>query len=191
MANNLAYQVIMGAAKLYVGAYGAAEPADVDVNVVPQASAWTDTGFTNDGISIMINQAFANMTVDQIADIIGRKMTERDIQVKANLAEATLENLTYALNSGTITTGSGFKLYTPVFDGTELQPVYRSIILDGLAPASALGVTKRRRLILRRVLSIENVETAYKKGDMTLVPITFGCHYVDTTTAPFKIVDQT
>lgn len=191
MANKLAYQVIMGAGSLYTGAYQATEPADTAVNSAPQASAWTDAGFTSDGVNLMLNQEFATMTVDQIADIIGRKMTQRDVQVQTNLAEATLENLTIGLNTGTIATGSGFKSYTPVFSGNELQPTYIAVIFDGYAPASAAGVTKRRRFILRRCLSIDNVETAYKKGEMTLVPVTFGCHYIDTSTAPFKIVDET
>ncbi|HEX8106107.1 MAG TPA: hypothetical protein VF516_00200 [Kofleriaceae bacterium] len=195
MANKLAYQVIMGAGSLYSGLYQATEPLDQAVNTSPQASAWVDAGFTNDGVTITLNQEFATMTVDQISDIIGRKMTQRDVQVKANLAEATLENLTIGLNSGTISTGSGggvnYKVYTPVFNGSELQPTYFASIFDGYAPASAAGLTKRRRFILRRVLSIDNVEVAYKKGDMTLVPVTFGCHYIDTVTAPFKIVDET
>jgi len=190
MANKLAYQVIMGAASLYTGLYQATEPTSAAVNQAPQASAWTDAGFTDDGSTIMLNQEFATMAVDQIVDIIGRKMTQRDVQVKTNLAEATLENLTIGLNSGSISTGSGYKEYTPVFNGSELQPTYFAVILDGLAPASAAGVSKRRRFTLRRCLSIDNVETAYKKGDMTLVPVTFGCHYIDTVTAPFKITDE-
>jgi hypothetical protein len=109
MANQLAYQVIMGAGTMYNGVYQAVEPTDAAVNTTPQASAWTNTGFTNDGITISLNQEFATMTVDQISDIIGRKMTQRDVQVQANLAEATLENLTLGLNSGTIATGAGFK----------------------------------------------------------------------------------
>lgn len=194
MANQLAYQVIMGAGTMYNGLYQAVEPADAAVNTVPQASAWTNTGFTNDGITISLNQEFATMTVDQISDIIGRKMTQRDVQVQANLAEATLENLTLGLNSGTITTGSGsgvnYKTYTPVFNGTELQPTYFAVLFDGFAPASAAGVVKRRRFVLRKCLSIDNVEVAYKKDDMTLVPVTIGCHYIDTTTAPFRIIDE-
>lgn len=194
MANMLAYQVIMGAGQMYNGLYQATEPLDQAVNVAPHASAWTNTGFTNDGITITINQEFATMTVDQIADIIGRKMTQRDLQVQANLAEATLENLTLGMNSGTVTSGSGagvnFKTYTPVFNGTELQPTYFAVIFDGYAPANAAGVVKRRRFLLRKCLSIENIEVAYKKGDMTLVPITVGCHYIDTVTAPFKITDE-
>lgn len=194
MANKLAYQVIMGAGSLYTGLYQATEPLDQAVNTAPQASAWTDAGFTNDGITFTINQEFAEMTVDQIADIIGRKMTQRSLEIQANLAEATLENITLGLNSGTVASGSGagvnYKTYTPIFNGTELQPTYFATIFDGFAPASAAGVSKRRRFLLRRVLSIENVEVPYKKDDMTVVPVTLGCHYIDTVTAPFKIVDE-
>lgn len=191
MATRLAFQVIMGAASLYVGAFGATEPADAAVNTTPQASAWTDAGFTLDGATLTLNQEFATMTVDQLADIIGRKMTSRDVQVKVNLAEATLENLTYGLNSGTVTTASGYKTYDPIYDGTELQPTYRAILLDGYAPANSAGVVKRRRFVLRKVLGIDNVEIAYKKGDQTVVPVTFGCHYVSTVLAPFRIIDET
>jgi hypothetical protein len=193
VANRLAYQVVMGAGSLYTGLYQATEPADSAVNVAPQASAWTDTGFTNDGLSLMLNQEFATMAVDQVADILGRKMTSRDVQVKTNLAEPTLQNLTLGLNSGTITSGSGpaaWSKYTPVFSGAELQPTYFASILDGYAPSSPSGVSKRRRLIMRRCLSIDNVEVAYKKDELTLVPVTLGCHFVDTTTAPFVIVDE-
>lgn len=194
MANKLAYQVLMGAGTLYTGDYsltGANEPLLAAVNTTPQASAWADAGYTNDGITVSWNQEFAEMEVDQVADLIGRKMVKRDVQVKANLAEATLENLVMALNSGTVTTGSGYKYFDPEYDGDELQPGYKALIFDGYAPASAAGVTKRRRLICRKVLSIENVETAYKKGDMTLIPVTFGCHYVSTTLSPYRIIDET
>lgn len=194
MANKLAYQVTMGAGSLYTGSYQATEPLDQAVNSAPQASAWTDAGFTNDGITFTINQEFAEMTVDQIADIIGRKMTQRSLEIQANLAEPTLENVTIGLNSGTVASGSGagvnYKTYTPIFNGTELQPVYFAVIFDGFAPATSTGLNRTRRFILRRALSIENVEIPYKKDDMTVVPVTFGCHYIDTVTAPFKIVDQ-
>lgn len=194
MAARLAYQVVMGAGSMYTGPFQATEPLDTAVNVAPQASAWTDTGFTNDGLSLMLNQEFATMTVDQVSDILGRKMTQRDVQVKTNLAEVTLENLTLGLNSGTITTGAGpaaWKKYTPVFSGAELQPNYFASILDGYAPSSPAGVSKRRRLIMRRCLSIDNVEVAYKKDELTLIPITLGCHFVDGSTAPFLIIDET
>jgi hypothetical protein len=197
MANKLAYQVLMGAGTLYTGAFsltGANEPVRTNVatalNATPQASAWSDAGYTNDGLTVTWNQEMAEMEVDQVADIIGRKMTKRDIQIKTNLAEATLENLVIALNSGSVTSGTGYKYHSPEFDGDELQPGYIAAIFDGYAPASSAGVVKRRRFIGRKVLSIDNVEMAYKKGDMTLIPVTFGLHYVSTTLAPYEVIDE-
>jgi hypothetical protein len=44
-------------------------------------------------------------------------------------------------------------------------------------------------VILRKVLSSDNVEFAYKKEDQTVFSVTWSVHYVDNETAPFKIVD--
>ncbi len=193
MPNGQSYQVIQGAARMYTGTYsatGANEPALTAINSAPQASAWTYTGFTSDGITLNIDQSFSEMRVDQLADRVGTKLTERQLTVQANLAEATLANLALGFNGGTITTAAQYNLYEPVYDGTELQPQYIAILLDGYAPASAAGVSKRRRIILRRAISTEAVELAYKKDSLTLVPVTFTSHYVSDTVAPFRIIDE-
>lgn len=194
MPNGQAYQVIQGTGRMYTGVFSASaafEPALAAVNSAPQSSAWTYTGFTSDGITVTIDQTFSEMRVDQLADRVGTKMTERQLSLQANLAEATLANFTLGLNSGTITTGSGYQYYEPVYDGTELQPVYIAVLFDGYAPANAAGVTKRRRIILRKAISTENVELAYKKDELTLVPVTFTSHYVSDTVAPFRFIDET
>jgi len=193
MPNGQAYQVIQGTGRMYTGVFsatGAFEPGLAAVNSVPQASAWTYTGFTSDGITITINQSFSEMRVDQLADRIGTKTTERELQINANLAEATLANFTLGLNGGTITTASGYSFYEPTYDGTELQPTYIAVLFDGYAPANAAGVSKRRRFILRKAISTENVEMSYKKDELTLVPVTFTSHYVSDTVAPFRIIDE-
>ena len=186
-----AYNVISGVGNLYIGAFGATEPADSAVNTTPAASAWTNLGFTNDGVTVNVNQDLLSKTVDQVADIIGRAMTQRDVQVVTNLAEATLENLAYVLNSGTIATGTGFKTYDPVYDGSELVPTYRAVLFDGYAPQSSALVNKKRRFILRKTLSIDNVGVPYKKDAITLYPVTWGIHYVSSVISPFHIVDET
>lgn len=193
MVNGQAYQVIQGAGRMYTGVFSATaafEPALTAINSAPQASAWTYTGFTSDGITITIDQTFSEMRVDQLADRVGTKMTERQLSVQANLAEATLQNFTLGLNSGTITTAASNSYYEPVYDGSELQPVYIAVLFDGYAPSSSAGVSKRRRIILRKAISTENIELAYKKDSLTLVPVTFTSHYVSDTVAPFRIIDE-
>jgi hypothetical protein len=193
MVNGQAFQVLQGAARMYTGVFSltaAFEPALANINAAPQASAWTYCGFTSDGTTITINQTFSEMRVDQLTDRIGSKMTERELSVQANLAEATLENFTFGFNGGTITTGSNYRYFEPVYDGTEQQPLYIAILLDGFAPSSSTGVSKRRRFCVRKVLSTENIETAYKKDSLTLVPVTFTSHYVTDTVAPFRIIDE-
>ncbi len=193
MTNGAAYQVIQGAGRMYTGVFsltGANEPGLTAINSTPQASAWTYAGFTSDGITVTINQTFSEMRVDQLADRVGTKLTERELAVAANLAEATLENLVLGLNGGTITTAASNKYYEPTYDGSELQPSYIAVLFDGYAPSSSAGVSKRRRFVLRKVISTENVESAYTKDGLTLVPVTFTTHYVSDTLAPFRIIDE-
>ncbi len=193
MTNGQAYQVIQGAGRMYTGVFSASaanEPSLSAINVAPQASAWTYTGFTSDGITITVDQSFSETRVDQLADRVGTKLTERQLTLQANLAEATLANLSLGFNGGTITTAASYSYYEPTYDGSELQPTYIAVLFDGYAPASAAGVSKRRRIILRKAISTENIESAYKKDSLTLVPVTFTSHYVSDSVAPFRIIDE-
>ncbi len=179
--------LIMGPGALYRGAFGAAEPADTQVNSSPAASAWTDVGGTQDGVTLTISQTLKELEVDQVVDVPGRRLTKREATIKTNLAEATLDNLAVALNNATATvTGAGFAAWSPPNDTSATQPTYSALIFDGFAPGGF-----RRRVFVRRVLSTEDVGIAYKKDDQTLLPVTFAAHFVSASVAPFRIVDAT
>lgn len=182
---------VMGPATVYIGAFQAAEPGDASVNSTPATSAWTDLGGTNGGTTINLNQTFATMEFDQTVDMVGSREVSRDVQVVVQMAEPTLENLVYALNGGTVASGSGYKSYDPDSSILSTQPTYRALLVDGFAPSSAAGATKRRRMVCRKVLSIDNVGTAFKKDGQTLFPVTFRCHFVDSSTKPFRFIDET
>ena len=179
-----------GPGLLYIGAFGATEPADSAVNTTPVASTWADVGGTQDGSTLNITREFLEMEVDQIVDMPGRRLTNRDLQITTNMAEPTLVNLQTALNGGTITASAAFQTYDPDNTVAATQPSYKALLLDGYAPQSAAAVTMRRRVIARKVLSIDDVESSYKKDEQTLLPVTFGCHYVSSVITPFHIVDQ-
>jgi hypothetical protein len=182
--------LIAGPGILYTGPFGSVEPTDAQVNTTPSASAWADAGGTQGGVKITIDREFMEMDVDQIVDVPGRRLTKRDIQVATNMAEGTLTNVKLALNGGTITASAAFQTYDPDDTVAATQPPYSAVLFDGYAPQTAAAATMRRRVVVRKVLSIESIESEYKKDDMTLLPVTFAAHYVSSSIKPFRIIDQ-
>ena len=190
MATNVV-NLVQGPATLYIAPFQTTEPADSNVSTGPTATAWVDLGGTTDGAELSINQEYKELEVDQVVDIPGRRLTKRDMSVKTNLAEPTLENLAFALNDGTITTGATSDVYEPAFTDSATQPTYRALYLHGWAAGDGgSGQSKRRAVILRKCLSSDNVEFAYKKEDQTVFSVTWSVHYVTSSIAPFKIVDE-
>lgn len=177
--------LVQGPADGYVGLFGATEPADSAVNTAPVASTWTDIGGTLEGATINVAQEYAELLVDQIVDTPERRLTKRDTSVATQMAEPTLENLAYSLNGGTVTASAAYKTYDPDASTSATQPTYKALLLDGYAPNS-----KRRRLIVRKVLSVEAVESAYKKDEQTTLTVTWNSHYVSSVIKPFRITDQ-
>ena len=182
--------LIAGPAVLYTGAFGATEPTDALVNTTPAASTWTDAGGTNGGVTVTISREFLEMDVDQLVDVPGRRLTKRDTRIKTNLAEGTMANLKMALNGGTITASAAYQTYEPDDTVAATQPPYAAVLMDGYAPQSAAAATLRRRVVVRKVLSVEDIESEYKKDDMTFIPVEFAAHYVSASIKPFRVIDQ-
>lgn len=173
----------------YTGTYDSdPEPGDTSINTTPAGSAWTDVGGTQDGINLEIAREYAELEVDQLVDVPERRLTKREFSISTNLAETTIENLALTLNEATttVTTGSGFKTFVPTTTTAATQPTYVPIILDGYAPSQ-----NRRRVIGRRMLSIDPIATAYRKDGQTVFNVRWAGHYVSSTLAPFKVIDQT
>lgn len=182
----VASNLVLGPGTLYHGAEGATEPADTAVASAPDAEDWTDVGGTSDGVTLSIENEYTELTVDQIVDRVGSRLTSRTMTVATNLAEPTLENLSRVVNGGgTVTTGTGFKKFEPANDTSATQPTYCALLFDGIAPGGG-----NRRVIVRRALSTENVEFAYSKEDQTVFSVTFTAHFVNGSTAPFAIIDE-
>lgn len=181
-----AINLIAGPGTLFTGDFGATEPASSTVNAAYSGSAFTDVGGTQDGVTITIDLEYFELEVDQTPDIPGRRLTKRDMQVATNLAEPTLANLKLVLNGGTITASAAYSEYEPSDDTAATQPTYKALMFEGWAPQGF-----RRRVFGRKVLSVESVETPYKKDGQTLFPVTFSCHYVGGGIKPFKWTDQT
>jgi hypothetical protein len=171
--------LVQGPATLYFGAFGAVEP--VDAVAVPASAVWKDAGATKDGVNLTIEQEYVELEVDQLADIPGQRLVKRTITIETNLAENTLENLKNALNGGT-TTATSYTPGTGALSGAE--PTYSALVIDGVGPSG-----KNRRIFVRKVLSTDNVEFSYAKGDQSVYAVTFTAHYVSSSIDPFKIID--
>jgi hypothetical protein len=186
-----ASNLVGGPATLYLGLYGATEPADTAVNTTPATSAWNDLGGTDGGLELNMGMDFFELGADQVTWIMERRNSKMDPRIKTSLAELTLENFKYAMNSlGTITSGSGFKSYDVDITNSATQPTYVALLVDGWAPSSA-GVAKRRRVVARKCLQMGNIEFAYKKDGQSFYTVEFGVHYIDGTTKPIRWIDAT
>jgi len=187
-----ALNLLAGPGVLYSAAFGATEPADSTVNTSPSASTYTDVGGTNDGVKITIKQDYFALDVDQVVDVPGRRLSKRDIQVETGLAEPTLANLALALNepSSAITASASFSTFDVSNTNAATQPTYKSLLFDGWAPGASAGGWNRR-VIVRKVLSIEGTEAMYKKDDQTVFKVTFASHYVSSSVRPVRVIDQT
>ena len=180
--------LIQGPAELYADAFGATEPADTAVASVP-GGTFVGLGGTNDGVTLNVTTEWSELEVDQIPETPERRRTKVETVLSTNLAEPTLENLSRALNvdPDDITTGVGFEAIDVIGGESALDsPWYQAIILDGRAPNG-----KRRRVLARKCLNTADTESAYAKGDQTLIPVEFTTHYVSNAIKAVHIVDGT
>lgn len=169
--------LIQGPATLYFGAFGVTEPAEIDT--VPGAG-WTDLGGTKDGVALAVADEWSVLAVDQVPYEVERRRVNRVLTIKTQLAEATLDNLARAWNN-TAPVDNDLVLDD---DALVFNPAYCAILLDGIAPGGL-----PRRVILRKGLSTDSVESAYKKDGMTLVPATFTGHWVSPSIKPLRIYE--
>jgi hypothetical protein len=185
----------MGPATLYWAPFGATEPANSAILSPPSSSVWTDVGGTADGTSVLleVDQTYTDIGVDQLVDPVGARLTKRTIQVTAALEEATLQNITLALNQLTTTTPqSGYTVLDPITATSASQPTYTALIIDGWAPTAGTAETQcRRRLVIRKCLSSSKLDFEYEKSKPNIFNTTWTSFYVSGSVAPFEITDQT
>ncbi len=184
-----ATNIIAGPAELFRADFGATEPLDTAV-ATAIAAPFESLGGTDDGVTLNASHEWFNKRMDQIIDAPGAVKTGRTITVATNLVEGTLENYLLALaqSADTIETGgtgaTAFRAVDLESGASGGDPEYSAIILRGRAPGG-----KPRSFICRKVLQTEDVESAYKKDDQWLIPVTFTLYWVSESVAPMRIVD--
>lgn len=181
--------LVQGPGTIYVGAYGALEPALGSVGTAPDSSVWTDVGGLLGGVELTVEQEFIEVELKQLPDRPMRRLKKRRLSIKTQMAEPTLQNLGYALNDTAAVSGV---VYEASNRSEASQLTYVALIVDGWAPGWQLTGRHhlRRRVVIRKALSIDNVQLQYSKDGQSVYTVTWSCHYVNGTTPPFRIIDE-
>uniref|UniRef100_A0A6M3IXP4 Uncharacterized protein n=1 Tax=viral metagenome TaxID=1070528 RepID=A0A6M3IXP4_9ZZZZ len=135
------------------------------------------TFYTVDGVNLTVRSSFANIKVEEVVGTIIRKLTDQEVDVTFTFAEGTLANLVAAIAgssinvAGTIVTlGGGYTV-----DPTDPILQWFAMQIVGKDPAGLA-----RTIVLPHVEPTGEVGVPYKKGGVSVIPVTFSCIVADT-----------
>jgi len=167
MPNAQPYGILVGPGKLYVAAVGTAFP---DVDADPGVE-WTDLGDTDGGVTVTLEQTIDQHRTDQSTGPKKATRSEENLYIETNLAEATLENLAYALTESVVDTPPG----TGQIGTRELQ-LYRGKAVNEYAflfrAYSPYGNYPGQYQLPRGYFDGE-IGLAYVKDTKVLIPVRF------------------
>jgi hypothetical protein len=197
-------QIIVGAAALFTHEAGvltdAALPAYED-NVSYRTTLSDDldfrnVGYTMNGLEIQFQPDFGEVQVDQVLDVA--KLYKQGMQVNLNttFAEATLENLLFALAAkdgvdGDLQTVAGNPTLNLSAGDIGECPVERGLVAVGPGTGDCAASDQIERVyVAYRALSIESVTVGAKRDEATMFEVSFRLLPNDDASYG-KIVDRT
>jgi hypothetical protein len=196
--------IIVGAAALFV-ADTTLTPGTLESFVATESfrdtlsddAAYTNVGYTMNGLELQFQPDFGEVQVDQILDVAKLYKQGMQVNLATAFAEATLENLLVALayNSdqltGTKSTSNGQVLDLSAGDIGEC-PVERGIVAVGPGTGDCEDSAYVERVYSAyRALSIENVTVSAKRDEPSMFEVSFRLLPEDTSGSYGKIVDRT
>ena len=194
-------QIIVGAAALFTHEDGVL--ADTDLPAYEADVSYRDTlsedadfrnvGYTMNGLEIQFQPDFGEVQVDQVLDVA--KLYKQGMQVNLNttFAEATLENLLFALaaNDGDLTTVAGNPTLNLSAGDIGECPVERGLVAVGPGTGDCAASDQIERVyVAYRALSIESVTVGAKRDEATMFEVSFRLLPNDSASYG-KIVDRT
>lgn len=124
------------------------------------SSAFTEVGYTEDGVTITYTADTADIEVEEETFPIDNVITKETAEVTCNMAESSLFNMDKAM-AGSLLSGSILKLGA----GTQKKI---SLQIRATNPASFI-----RAIQIPSCVATGAVGMPYKKGEKTVVPVTF------------------
>lgn len=147
---------------------GQVKIAGTDYEVTPGGTApgmslgspFTEVGYTEDGVTMEYTAEEADIDVEEETFSINRVITKETMAITCNMAESSLFNIDKAM-AGAVVSGSVLTLGEGVNKTMNLK-------IAGINPA---GYT--REILIPVATATGAVGMAYKKGEKTVVPVTF------------------
>lgn len=184
----VAGELLIGACKIRTAPVGTDDELIID-GTAPDFTGWNYLGLTDGGVNASLQKSYANHTVDQSPDWVASTITERHASIASTLAAFTLDKIQAANNGGTIVTGVGtagaWDSWEPITDVLETPEEYISLSLEGRRQDG-----KRAIIVVRRTLSVENMDFAFTKEAKTTLGVSWAGHYVSDDVAPMVVYTQ-
>ena len=124
------------------------------------SSPFTEIGYTEDGVTIEYTADTADIEVEEETFPIDRVITKETLAITCNMAESSLHNIDKAM-AGSVLSGSVLTLGDGVNKTMNLK-------LAGTNPAGF-----NREILIPKATATGTVGMSYKKGEKTVVPVTF------------------
>lgn len=165
---NVIGNVLVGVAVLKIGVAGVA--------------AATVVGYTEDGVTIEYSPDIADIETEEETFPINRVITKETLTITCNCAESSIANIGYAL-AGADGHASPILIGAAVGGGV-LQTC--SLKIDGIPP---VGGGTSRTIDVLYAHPIGTMGMSYKKGEKTIVPMSFLAYKGDTAEDVCSITD--
>jgi hypothetical protein len=196
--------IIVGAAALFVAdttlTPSTLEEFSTEVSfreTLSNDAAYTNVGYTMNGLEMQFQPDFGEVQVDQILDVAKLYKQGMQVNLATAFAEATLENLLLALAfsdaqlTGNKATHSGQVLNLSAGELGEC-PVERGIVAIGPGTGDCVTSADVERVYTAyRALSIENVTVSAKRDEASMFEVSFRLLPEDASGSYGKIVDRT
>jgi len=138
-------------------------------------NAFTNIGYTSNGLELAFEPDFGEVAVDQLLDVARLFKQGMTVNLNTSFAEATLENLLVAI------AGDADDLDDSVAGLADMKmsagdigdvPLERGLVAVGPGSGSSLD-PKERIYVAYRALSIENVTVSAKRDEATMFEVSF------------------
>ena len=137
-------------------------------------NAFTNVGYTTNGLELAFQPDFGEVAVDQLLDVARLFKQGMTVNLNTAFAEATLENLLVAIagDDADLATAAGVSQLKMSAGDIGDVPLERGLVAVGPGSGSSLE-PKERIYVAYRALSIENVTVSAKRDEASMFEVSF------------------